>query len=1090
MKSSLPLDSIRRALDSLKDFQRDTAEYVFSRLYGSDDPCRRILVSDEVGLGKTLVAKGVIARTLEHLWDRVKRIDVVYICSNADIARQNVNRLNVLGEKGGFRTAERLTLLAREISQLGDVNFIALTPGTSFDLGSSLGVARERALLYWLLREAWGLGSGVAPYNVLRGNVELDRFRARVAADQPKPAELAQLAQRFIKGLGPGGGEALRAEFDELCEQIGRRRGGLERSDRVLRNRFIAKIRAALARSCIEELNPDLVILDEFQRFKDILSGDDDAAELARSLFEYQDETSHAKVMLLSATPYRMLTLSSQGDDDDHYADFLKTIEFLVPNPTRFSEYRNAVEAFRMEFLKLRTSGDIEAILRAKTELAALLRKVIVRTERLSQTSDRSGMLGEKPLTESLTSGDLTSYVGAQGIAALVKQRDTIEFWKSAPFYLSFLEGYQMRERLRLAMKDADLSAQVANNLSKVGSGLLPMGAMASDAPIDASNARLRGFLDGYTREGATDLLWVPPSLPYYKLVGSYAAIDGKNMTKRLMFSSWRMVPRSLAAITSYIVANRLLLRDEQGGGRQSGGKGRWPSPLLRFQRDTDNRLTGMPVTTLIYPATYLGKLCDPLAVAGELAQKHGRLATLDEVRAALAERVQGRLYLLDRWMGKSATPDERWYWAAPVLFDLATGPRVASLFLMARGIAAIIQGGDEAEDGEDHWAKHIEELESLFKLPELGTVPPDLVDVLVDIGLGSPATCALRALRRGFEQVGEGDEVASLTQAARIGWALRNVFNLPEAIVMLRAGARSEPYWRLALRYAAEGGLQAVLDEYIHVMVDSDGLWDRKLEERFTDIADEVVSALQIRPAAIGADDFKVQPDGNGFAFETHRLKGRFAMPLVESRAEDTGVDAKAESQATRTTRVRNAFNSPFWPFVLISTSIGQEGLDFHRYCHAIVHWNLPTNPVDLEQREGRVHRFKGHAVRKNLAAEYGFSTLSEGTSDLWSKVFQRAADARPADANDLVPYWVYARPEGAVIERHVPSMPLTREAERIVDLRKTLAVYRMVFGQPRQEDLIEYLMTRFDEGERGRLINELRIDLSPPRRADCASS
>ena len=52
----------------------------------------------------------------------------------------------------------------------------------------------------------------------------------------------------------------------------------------------------------------------------------------------------------------------------------------------------------------------------------------------------------------------------------------------------------------------------------------------------------------------------------------------------------------------------------------------------------------------------------------------------------------------------------------------------------------------------------------------------------------------------------------------------------------------------------------------------------------------------------------------------------------------------------------LRRAFNSPFWPFVLTSTSVGQEGLDFHLYCHAVVHWNLPSNPVDLEQREGRV--------------------------------------------------------------------------------------------------------------------------------------
>lgn len=52
------------------------------------------------------------------------------------------------------------------------------------------------------------------------------------------------------------------------------------------------------------------------------------------------------------------------------------------------------------------------------------------------------------------------------------------------------------------------------------------------------------------------------------------------------------------------------------------------------------------------------------------------------------------------------------------------------------------------------------------------------------------------------------------------------------------------------------------------------------------------------------------------------------------------------------RDDQVRQAFNSPFWPFVLASTSIGQEGLDFHAYCHAVVHWNLPSNPVDLECR------------------------------------------------------------------------------------------------------------------------------------------
>src|ERR1700693_5857744 len=84
-----------RALGVLKDFQLKTVEYVYQRLYKDIDLTRRFLVADEVGLGKTLVARGLIAKVVDHLWDRVDRIDVVYICSNADIARQNIARLYI-----------------------------------------------------------------------------------------------------------------------------------------------------------------------------------------------------------------------------------------------------------------------------------------------------------------------------------------------------------------------------------------------------------------------------------------------------------------------------------------------------------------------------------------------------------------------------------------------------------------------------------------------------------------------------------------------------------------------------------------------------------------------------------------------------------------------------------------------------------------------------------------------------------------------------------------------------------------------------------------------------------------------------------
>ena len=49
-----------RTLNGLKDFQKATVEridYLFRK------GRRRILVSDEVGLGKTLIARGAVAKT-------------------------------------------------------------------------------------------------------------------------------------------------------------------------------------------------------------------------------------------------------------------------------------------------------------------------------------------------------------------------------------------------------------------------------------------------------------------------------------------------------------------------------------------------------------------------------------------------------------------------------------------------------------------------------------------------------------------------------------------------------------------------------------------------------------------------------------------------------------------------------------------------------------------------------------------------------------------------------------------------------------------------------------------------------------------
>ena len=179
------------------------------------------------------------------------------------------------------------------------------------------------------------------------------------------------------------------------------------------------------------------------------------------------------------------------------------------------------------------------------------------------------------------------------------------------------------------------------------------------------------------------------------------------------------------------------------------------------------------------------------------------------------------------------------------------------------------------------------------------------------------------------------------------------------------------------------------------------------------------------------------------------------------------------------RLPEVRAAFNSPFWPFVLATTSIGQEGIDFHWWCHSVVHWDLPGNPVDFEQREGRVDRYKGHAIRKNVAAAHRSAALAPGVGDPWSAAFEAAAAEENDGLGDLSPYWIY--PGDAQLQRRIMAFPLSRDEDRWARLQEALALYRLAFGQPRQEDMLAVLERRGVARDPER-IAEMRIDLRPP--------
>ena len=253
-------------LGVLKDFQRRTAEYAFRRMYLDDPPAPRFLIADEVGLGKTLVARGVIAKVIEHLADKRESINIVYVCSNQDIARQNIRRLGLDGSTQ--MTASRITLVPLEQSiddALGGVKLVAFTPSTSFDIKSKTGLSKERAFLAHLLLRSWnGAYSRTAVLNVLHATKGRDGFEDEFKSIAPQVEGIeATFVDAFADAISKTN---LRGDFEKVAAQFKRRRRN-ERTPvelRTLRDRLIGDLRALLARLALDGLKPDLIILDEF----------------------------------------------------------------------------------------------------------------------------------------------------------------------------------------------------------------------------------------------------------------------------------------------------------------------------------------------------------------------------------------------------------------------------------------------------------------------------------------------------------------------------------------------------------------------------------------------------------------------------------------------------------------------------------------------------------------------------------------------------------------------------------------------------------------------------------------------------------
>lgn len=357
-----------------------------------------------------------------------------------------------------------------------------------------------------------------------------------------------------------------------------------------------------------------------------------------------------------------------------------------------------------------------------------------------------------------------------------------------------------------------------------------------------------------------------------------------------------------------------------------------------------------------------------------------------------------------------------------------------------------------------------------LSSVLSLGDVPEDLPRVLSFIALGSPAVLSLVTFQNGYKYK-SGDDLNQLFLASiSVADSFRSYFNSPEAISVIDIfNQGKEDYWLSVMDYCISGCLISVLDECFYMYCD--GNYEGKVRKQvLNDFIQYLSGVLSIRTASLTIDMVNAEKNVIQKSLRTH-----YALAFMDQVENDDTLARKGN--------IQDSFNSPFRPFILATTSIGQEGLDFHKYCRQLMHWSLPGNAIDLEQREGRINRYKHFALRKNLAISYNKKLEGERIDkSIWLTIFNIAENDHQLRGENcqLIPFW-HVPKVSVPLERLVPTYPYSKDVKKLNHLLKTLTVYRMSLGQPNQEDLVRFLLNNFTPEELNGYKAKLIINLSP---------
>lgn len=997
---------------ALEIFQQKT---VAAAIQALTDPStsRRFLIADEVGLGKTIAARAIAKELAER---QTGPFNVLYFCPNLEIASQNLTKLLAL-DKDWARPEDRLSLVAsKDLSKSTKFRIFSYTPDTSipgWKGGMRTGREAERQLIA-------SLTNAVAPR--LWRRLRTLEHKRKV---NWKATHSSELRGYWPENL-PEAPVGLRRPFEQALRAVfGLRNKPLESGLRawLIKHQdgaeYIIRARSALSLAAltIERTRPHLLILDEFHRYADLIRPDLQAggSELAlerkrvtRLLIDalFDENGNGPAVLLLSATPYRLMRADGGALPGSRYEHLIQLVEFLYGHGggEQGSRARQAIVKHH-ESLEIRAERDeaLSSAVAAKYGLEAILRPVIARTERA--TSIKGELFDRRRHAAPIAADDLEIF---QHFARAVDRHApdlrgwVLPLWASVPYPAETLFDYKVGNALK-------------HDLPRL---------ISSDTPSrKAAHPQLRAMVtaDGANsppvRQDVLSFPWLPPTRPWWELGGRWSSVHsaGQPTGKALLFSRYIATPKAVSALLSADV--------DRSSSRKQGGKSKFSAQAyLRFDAGTPG-----PLLAMFLPWPKLSAV--PIFVGdGSESSSKARKLTRQSFREWLVD--QGAVSMV-----RSKRPPRK-VWK--IAFEVETALGGAALIKNSFRTVATLKG-----------------VESLTATPVAVQLTPAEADLLSDWLFSTPGAIIGRSLFRHEPEV--LSEPKAFVRAFRFTWTKLRLYlgqRYFAGVILRGKKGRQDGGYPEALRQAlVDGGFEAVLDEHLAVMA--------LVGDQTT--LDYLEAGIIARPGQVRFRKGKNKRPGHS--------RVHAAMPFAGASGRGGN-----KSEEIRSDGIRKAFNSPFWPHVLTTTSVGQEGLDFHIWCDRVVHWDLPRDPVDFEQREGRVDRYASLSVRRALAEDFAVPPfLSSGVSP-FKQIFE-SARAAPRTALGLERWWspTTHKPRSFTFEAQLSS-----SAIRFDRLRDDLMRYRLALGQP-EPSLFEQFVQHFELGRDE--VRDLALNLSPSR-------